>query len=203
LRPKDYPGVLTENQDYHEHNSGINVLSTPFRQFTIGAQYFLGDSVNFSPSASGLPPCNKPCLARWNFGELALTLHPFPGLKIDNIYLFTRLRSRETVAAIFNNHVVRTKWNYQFNKEFSLRMILEYNATLANPAFTSLPTSKNLNADILFTYLLHPGTAVYVGYNSNFQNAGIDPITHTLQPVPELKCDGRLFFVKVSYLFRY
>ena len=30
-----------------------------------------------------------------------------------------------------------------------------------------------MNFDVLFTYLLHPGTAVYVGYNSNLEN--IDP----------------------------
>lgn len=203
LRPKDYPGVLFQNQDYHEHNSGINILTTPMRQFTIGAQYFIGDSVNFFPATSGTPPCDKPCLARWNFGQVAFTLHPVSALKIDNVYFFTRLRSRESEAAIFNNHVVRTKWNWQFNKELSLRVILEYNATLANPAFTSVPTSKNFNADILVTYLLHPGTAVYLGYNSNLQNVGVDPITHTLQPSARLTNDGRLLFVKVSYLLRF
>ena len=203
LRPVDYPGILAESQDYHEHNSGINVQTTPLRQFTVGGQYFFGNTINFSPSASAASPCDKPCLARWDHGEAQLTLHPFAALKIDNVYLFTRLRSRETGTATFNNHIVRTKWNYQFNKEFSLRLILQYDATLANQAFTLLPTSKNLNADILFTYLLHPGTAVYVGYNSNFQNAEIDPLTHTLRPVDRLSNDGCLFFIKVSYQFRY
>jgi hypothetical protein len=203
LRPKDYPGVLTENRDYHEHNSGVNFQTTPVSQITIGAQYFFGDSVNFFPSTTGGPPCDKPCLARWNFGQAQIILHPFSALKIENDYLFTRLRTRETNAAIFNNHVIRTKWNWQFNKELSLRAILQYNATLANQAYTSLPTSKNLNADVLVTYLLHPGTAVYVGYNSDFQTAAIDPNTHLLQPTNRLTNDGRLFFVKVSYLLRF
>jgi hypothetical protein len=58
----------------------------------------------------------------------------------------------------------------------------------------------------LFTYLLTPGTAVYVGYNSNLQN--LDP---TLARTPDglLRTrnsfinDGRQFFIKLSYLFRY
>ena len=53
------------------------------------------------------------------------------------------------------------------------------------------------------TYLLHPGTAVYLGYNSNLQNVGVDPVTHTLQPSARLTNDGRLLFVKVSYLLRF
>jgi hypothetical protein len=79
---------------------------------------------------------------------------------------------------------------------------------LANPNFTSLQTTKNFNADLLFTYLLHPNTAVYVGYNTNLEN--IDP---TLAPdgsggvnhlaSGRLRNDGRNFFVKGSYLFRF
>lgn len=40
--------------------------------------------------------------------------------------------------------------------------------------FTDLQTSKNLNGDFLFTYLVHPGTAVYVGYTSNLENILVD-----------------------------
>jgi hypothetical protein len=70
-----------------------------------------------------------------------------------------------------------------------------------------LPTTKQLNGDFLITYLVHPGTAIYVGYNSDFQN-----LDRRLLPGPtgglvrtrdRLMNDGRLFFVKVSYLFRF
>ena len=78
---------------------------------------------------------------------------------------------------------------------------------LANPNFTSLPTTKNLNADFLITYLLHPGTAVYVGYNSNLQNLDhhllLAPDGSLLRTRDSLLNDSRQFFVKVSYLFRF
>jgi len=44
---------------------------------------------------------------------------------------------------------------------------------LSNPYFTSLQTAKNFNTDFLITYLVHPSTAIYVGYNSNLEN--LDP----------------------------
>jgi len=107
-----------------------------------------------------------------------------------------------------NNHIVRSKLNYQFNKEFSFRFIGQYSAVLANPYFTYLQTSKNFNADFLFAYLVHPSTAVYVGYNSNLENIdevplpdGLGGVNHV--PNGPLRNDGRNFFVKASYLFRF
>jgi Domain of unknown function (DUF5916) len=215
LRPGDAIG-LTQNQDFHEHNSGVGISSAPISQFTLTGQYSWGDAVNFVPNLSGISsdPFSKPYLARYDQGSAGATLHPFTQLKIDNTYLFSRLRTRETNAAIFNNHILRSKWNWQFNRELSLRVILQYNATLtrndpADPAnvYTFLPTGKTFNTDVLITYLLHPGTAVYVGYNTDLQNLdpalAIDPNLHGVRHSDRLINDGRLFFVKVSYLLRF
>jgi hypothetical protein len=214
LRPQDFP-ALTENKDFHEHTSGVNVSSSPITQLTLAAQYFWGDAVNFVPSFL-VPPAafGQPYLARYDQAGAVATIHPFTQLKIDNTYLFSRLRTREPDANIFNNHILRTKWNWQFTRELSLRVILQYNATLTqnappSPAYalTSLPTTKNFNGDVLVTYLLHPGTALYVGYNSNLQNLdpslAIDPTIGGVQRSNRLINDGRLFFVKVSYLLRF
>ena len=115
---------------------------------------------------------------------------------------------------IFSNHILRSKWNWQFTPQLSLRVILQYNSVLANTPgntfypYTYLPTQKQFNADFLITYLLHPGTAIYVGYNSDLQN-----LDHSLMPDPAGLAglhtprgyinDSRQFFVKVSYLFRF
>jgi len=77
-----------------------------------------------------------------------------------------------------------------------------------------LTTTKNLNFDFLITYLPHPGTAVYVGYNSNLENLipglceQLPGSTACIPNGPGLVRsnsfinDGRQFFVKISYLFR-
>ena len=105
-----------------------------------------------------------------------------------------------------NDHIIRSKWNYQFTKELSFRFIGEYNAILAHKSFTSLPTSKNFNADFLITYLVHPNTAVYVGYNSNLEHILSPPEVDdngNLRYGTRFVNDGRNFFVKASYLFRF
>src|SRR5581483_10483546 len=151
---------------------------------------------------------NPPELAKSDTANLLISFLPVTSLKIDNTYLFDRLRDRATGASIFNNHIFRSKWNWQFNRELSLRLIFQYNTTLANPSLTFLPTSKQFNADFLVTYLVHPGTAVYVGYNSDLQNfdprLGLAPNTGgILRTRTGYINDSRQFFVKVSYLFRF
>ena len=140
------------------------------------------------------------------FGQAGLNVRPLSGLSISNTYLLSRLRDKTTGLNIFNSHIIRSKWNYQFTRALSLRFIGQYNAVLSNPAYTTLQNTKNFNADFLVTYLVHPGTAVYVGYNSNLQN--LDPsLANTpdglLRTRSRFLNDGRQVFVKVSYLFRY
>ena len=133
-------------------------------------------------------------------------VRPAKGLTVENTYIMTRLLQQDTHRNIFNNHILRSKWNYQFTKEFSLRLIGQYVTTLGNPSLTTLQNTKNFNGDVLFTYLLSPGTAIYAGYNSNLQN-----LDRSLASTPDGLArnrntfinDGRQVFVKVSYLFRY
>ncbi len=217
LRPVDFAG-LSANRDYHEHDSSIIWGTSYLKWLALHGYYSWGDGVNFVPPIEPTPvPCPgsptalstfcPPFLARSDSASIAASVRPVSALRIDNTYLFTRLRDRDSSAAIFDNHILRTKWNLQFTRELSVRMILQYTATLSNSAFTSLPTTKQLNGDFLITYLIHPGTAIYVGYNSDFQN--IDPallpaLGGGLQRTRDrLINDGRLFFIKVSYLFRF
>ena len=153
-----------------------------------------------------MPRAGPPTLAYNNNAFLRTVVRPVKGLTIENTYFLTRFLDRDTHLSIFNNHILRSKWNYQFTKEFSLRLIGQYVTTISNPALTTLQNTKNFNGDVLFTYLLNPGTAIYVGYNSNMQN--LDP---SLASTPDglLRTrrafinDGRQVFVKLSYLFRY
>ena len=217
LRPVDYSS-LTANRDYHEHNSSVLLGTSYLKWLVLQGYYTWGNGVNFAapfaaapltcPGVPSIVATNcPPFLARSDNAGATVSVRPVSAIRVDNTYLFSRLRDRESNLAIFNNHIIRTKWNWQLTRELSVRMILQYTATLANPAFTALPTTKQLNGDFLITYLLHPGTAVYVGYNTDFQN--IDPALGfastggLLRTRDRLINDGRLFFVKVSYLFRF
>jgi outer membrane receptor for ferrienterochelin and colicin len=166
------------------------------------AYYQLGDEINF------VPLDQSPVLARNDVASFEVSVRPLNALKIDNTYLFDRIRDRNTGTSVFDDHIVRSKWNWQFNRQLSLRLILQYNATLTNRNLTFLQTNKQFNADFLFTYLVHPGTAIYVGYNSDVQNLdrglNADPITGGIVTTRNTFInDSRQLFVKVSYLFRF
>jgi hypothetical protein len=201
LRPSDF-SVLMQDQDFHEHNSTINFGTSYLPKVTVQGYYQWGDGVNFVPLTN-----KAPFLASADTANVLVSFLPVTALKIDNTYLFTRLRDRASGAAVFNNHILRSKWNWQFNRQLSVRMILQYTTTLANPALTSLQTTKQFNADFLVTYLVHPGTAIYVGYNSDLQNydpsLALDPTGNIRRTRYSYINDSRQFFVKVSYLFRF
>jgi len=210
LRPQDFRFLgftPISSQDYHEHGSGASVQTSVLPKVTAGASYHWGDGVNFVANpAPG--PNGGPFLARQDTATGTLTFRPVKPLKIENTYLFERLRTIATDRGIFNDHIVRSKWNWQFTPQLSLRMILQYNSLLANTPgttdlYTGLPTSRQFNADFLLTYLVHPGTAVYVGYNSDLQNLNVAPGTGVSNTAKGYINDSRQFFVKVSYQFRF
>jgi hypothetical protein len=199
LRPRDFP-ALTGNKTYSHHRTGVFFETNLDRRWNFRGQYTQGSIINFVP-----PSGEEPFLARLHRGRATVTLLPAKPLRVENSYVFELLSDRQLGSTIYNNHIIRSKWNWQFNREFSLRFIMQYNMVLANPQFTSLATTKNFNGDVLFTYLLNPWTALYVGYNGNAQNLDLVPTEMGEQVVrtPYFIHDARQFFVKFSYLFRF
>lgn len=210
LRPVDFD-TLTANHDYTHLVGGVQAGTQYFKWLNLSAEMDWGTATNF------VPRTGPPVLANQNTGLVRAVVRPSKALTVENTYLLTRLQDQNTGLSIFNNHILRSKWNYQFTKEFSLRLIGQYTTTLPNPGLTSLQNSKAFNGDVLFTYMLTPGTAIYAGYNSDLQN--IDPSLERLcsgaacapgQSFDGLLRtrngfinDGRQVFVKLSYLFRY
>jgi len=200
LRPVDFnhlAAVASYNQQFHLASLDTSI----WRPVKVHAFYGWGPGVNYLPHAGGAP-----FLSKTDSGTLEVTVTPKSNVKIDNTYLFNRVRDFNGMA-VFNNHIVRSKINYQITRELSLRFIEQYTTVLANPGLTSLATTKQFNSDFLITYLVHPNTAVYVGYNSDLQNLA-SPLEYgrnsqLLRTRDQFMNDGRLFFVKLSYLFRF
>lgn len=200
LRPQDFE-VLPENRDFSRNKKSFFFKTSYLDWLTFEADHGWGTLINFDP-----PEGVEPFLANATESEFAITLRPRTNLRIDNTYLLTRLIDRASRANVLNNHILRTKWNYQFNRELSVRLILQYDAVLTRPEFSSEKTTKNVNADFLVTYLLNPWTALYVGFNTNAQNLQLADTfsgTEIIQPSRHFTNDARQFFVKFSYLFRF
>jgi hypothetical protein len=202
LRPIDYD-TLSRVTAYPQPFWGIDAGTSWFKEFDLTAFFVSGVGVNYNPVA-GQPPM----IGHEDQGKFTLTFHAAGRLRIDNTYLIEHIRERDTNLTAVTNHIIRTKWNYQFTRNLSARVILQYNAVLSNPAISSLSRTKNFNTDFLITYLIHPGTAIYVGYNSDLanlnHNLALDPVTGGILTTPTGYInDGRQFFVKASYQYRF
>jgi hypothetical protein len=200
LRPKDF-SELTANQKYVRHTTEISFDTGYYRPVSFHLDYRFGTRVNYDP-----PGIEIPFLAGRTSTTATLTVRPNKSLRVDNEFILFRLHNRTGTVGALNNDILRSKWNYQFTKKLSLRFIGQYNAVLSNPSFTSIYQQKDFNADFLVTYLVHPSTALYVGYNSNLETV-LDPlqadINGNLLFGNRFRNDGRNLFVKASYLFRF
>jgi hypothetical protein len=202
LRPIDY-STLSQVKAYPQPFWGIDAGTSWFKEFDLTAFFVSGAGVNFNPAAG-----RTPMIGHEDQGNFTLTFHAAGRLRIDNAYLLEHVRERDSHLTAVTNHIVRSKWNYQFTRNLSARLILQYNAVLSNPVISSLSRTKSFNTDFLITYLIHPGTAIYVGYNSdlaNFdRNLGVDPVTGDIMTTQNGYInDSRQFFVKASYVYRF
>ena len=141
-----------------------------------------GENVNYYPATGVLPFTSKALDA-----QMGVTLRPTPRMRLDEAYLYSRL------DGVFQNHIARSKMNYQFTREFSLRLIVDYNGVRPNLNLIQMAQQRRVAADVLFTWLLHPGTALYVGYSDIHEGQQWAPVVST----------GRQAFAKLSYLFRF
>lgn len=207
LRPQDFPG-LPFNRKFTQDFGGIVFRGQPLSALNWSFKWIRSGAVNLVVPEGQLP--NEGDESTINF---TVGVRPIPQLQIDNTYIMDQVKHNPLNHSVYNNHIIRSKWNYQINRELSVRVIAQYNGLLANPNFSSLTTTKQMNFDFLITYLLHPGTAMYFGYNSDLANidpglclkvAGVcDPNGNGLLRNQNLFInDGRQFFVKLSYLFR-
>ncbi|MDR0311450.1 MAG: hypothetical protein LBJ21_07680, partial [Acidobacteriota bacterium] len=183
--------------DFRKSSNKISVSSEWQKWLHLSSSLEHGDGINYYPAEG------RPFLAKSLNTNFTLKLMPTPQLQIDETYIFSRLAA-DGRGTVFNNHIWRTKANYQFTREFSLRAIVDYNAVLPNAALVGLERHKRLGLDVLFTYLLHPGTALHVGYTDNYENLRYDP---TVSPAVQRSSFpdtyvGRQIFAKFSYLLR-
>jgi len=213
LRPADY-SQLTSNIDVPHDQFGFFFNSQYFNWLTLAMEANIGRDTNYDPVQCGSTIGDCPITpllpgpGKSRFAQVSATFRPNRGLTVENTFFYYSLRDVNTNLNFINNYIARSKWNYQFTRAFSLRLIGEYNGNIANSAFTSLQNAKSFNADVLFTYMVHPGTAIYVGYNSDLANI-YRPLTSSPTDYTELVRsnrylnDGRQLFVKVSYLLRF
>jgi hypothetical protein len=89
---------------------------------------------------------------------------------------------RDTGEKVYDVHVINLRNTYQFNKQFLLRAITQYDSS-----------RRRVLGDFLASYELVPGTVVHLGYGSLLEQL----VGDTYTPV------ARALFFKASYLARF
>ena len=208
LLPANYP-ALTRTSNFTENYGGLLLRFAPRPQVNGSLNVSHGATPNYSPVGS-----NPPTLLTEDTVQAYLTLQPVGGLSIDNTYLLDRTHQAEGKLGGYESQTLRTKINYQFTRAFSARAIVEYDSVGRNPLVSALDRTKQISTEFLLTWLPHPGTAIYVGYDSDLQNLGRSlcnrTVTGTCDPnntdaprATQYLNDGRQLFIKASYLLRF
>jgi hypothetical protein len=183
----EYFGV----RGFRKNGSSVDFSTQRWKWMGASGNFRIGKDINYFPG-SNLAPFS----ASSQDATAALTFRPGARVRFEESYVFSRLAG---VATIFDNHIFRSKVNYQFTRSLSFRAILDYNAVLPNEQLVSLERQKRVVLDFLGTYMPHPGTAVYFGYGDRYENL-LPPFFQRVR-VPGYSV-GRQVFVKVSYLIR-
>ena len=184
--------------------TGASFYGTITKRFTFNGSAFVGEGVNYV-TPSGVDPF----VGTTQTYSAGFTWRPSGRLRVDQTYFYTQLGGPLGTAlarvTAYNNHLSRTKVNYQFTKALSLRTIVDYNFLSANRALLDSDRLKQFTGDILFTYLLNPGTALYLGYNNRYENLALDPEAPGYLKrygFPDYMT-GRQIYMKLSYLWRF
>lgn len=209
LRPIDYP-TLKHDVEYHSQVASVSFYTSPVQYLALNFGYNQGKTINYSP-----PPGHGPDSMNESQPVMSLEIKPISFLDLQNNYTYSHFTDPASGTDVYDNHELISRWNYQITKAASVNLIGQYISTLPHPEFTGLPNSKTLFADALFTYMPHPGTALYFGYIGNFanidralctqeSNGSCNPNDPILPPTySSLMNDGKTIYLKMSYLLRF
>ena len=190
---------LFDDLPFDTYQTKLTLESEWLKWLAWSAQLKLGTAVNHKP-----PKGTDPSLGDAVQGELGFTFRPAPQFRIDHTFLYERLATR-LGAPVFTDRILREKANYQFTRALSLRAIVDYAIVRRDSTQSRVDPEHRWGVDVLLTYLVNPGTALYVGYRDGYENLAILPGTppalyRTDDPTTSV---GRQVFLKLSYLLQF
>jgi hypothetical protein len=121
--------------------------------------------------------------------DLSLSYQPTKALSMSIEYTKDRLVRRDTGLVAFDDNIYAFRSTYQFTRFIFLRARVDYDTL-----------SSHARGQFLLGWTPNPGTAFYVGYNDDLARNGFSPFTGQLEP--GFRSNGRVLFIKLSYLFR-
>lgn len=182
------------NLNFRKSRTDVTTFVQRPKWMYLVTSYSAGTDINYDASAGV-----RPTLGNLRQARVDATFRPKSRLRFQQIWLYTSLKSRGPQPdSLFQNHIFRTQLNYRFTRALALRGIVDYAAVLPNSARVNLENTRRLGTDVLFSYQLHPGTAVFLGYGDQRENLSLGPLPVYRSARPDT-VTGRQVFVKISY----
>jgi hypothetical protein len=149
-----------------------------------GAQWtkWLNVAGNFNRGAAVFYDPVNPFQGRQRILGARIGLQPSARLSSQINYTFVHFERESTRETVYDVHVLNLRNTYQFNRQFLLRAITQYDSS-----------RRRVLGDFLASYELTPGTVVHGGYGSLWERLEYNPYHAT----------ARAFFFKASYLARF
>jgi hypothetical protein len=167
--------------DFEKTRLGVGGGVNTSRKISFGGFVNYGDQIRY---------VTNPFLGHGTTLNLFATLRPTGRLQSDLGVNTSRLTDPRTHSEVFDIHIFRLQTTYQFTPRTLARNIMEYN-----------DYDRTLGANLLFTYRVNAGTALYLGYDDRYRQG--DRINAELLPVDDLRRTNRAVFAKLQVLFRY
>ena len=195
---------LEEEFDYGTTDASFYYNS--IKEFTFYGGGSIGTGINYNPP-TGVDPFKGDVLS-WYAG---FEWRPVKRVSLQSDYNYYRFEAPDTVDGlevtdqdVYTNQFIRLKLNLQFTKELSLRFIADYNFLEPNPELFNAEDFEQMEFDVLLTYLVNPFTALYVGYNTGYENFDETPAGDGLvrSGSPDYNTQQQ-FFMKLTYLFQF
>jgi hypothetical protein len=121
--------------------------------------------------------------------ESSFRYQPTTAFQTQLNYNKVRLVRNDTGKVAFDDNIFSSRSTYQFSRDIFARLRVDY-STLSN----------RVRPQFVFGWTPSPGTAIYAGYNDDFNYNGYNPFSRHFEP--GFRSNGRTFFIKASYLFR-
>jgi hypothetical protein len=189
---------LFDGVAFHPYATSAKFSTSWLKWLGAEASYLWGTAVNHDP-ATGL----LPTLERASEGEIGLVLRPTPRLRFEQAVTHGELRTAGG-SRLVRERQLRGKLDYQFSPRLSVRAIVDRDVADADTTRVEADAQeRGWGADVLLTYLVHPGTALYVGYTDSFENVVVLPGGLVRTSGDRTMSVGRQLFVKLSYLWRF
>ena len=191
---------------------GSYMETSPTKRFSING--YIGTAINqfdldfgacprfsrVSPNALDFPTCDNlfsgnvqqnPGTGRQFDLQLNAEYKPTDPLRISLGFTKSQLIRNDTGKTAFDTNIFSLKSTYQFSRFTFLRARWDY--------YTA---DNNVNGQVVFGWNPNPGTAIYAGYNDNFNYRGFNPYTDIVTRENGFERNSRTFFIRMSYLLR-